>query len=203
MTIRLALIRHGPTDWNAEKRLQGRIDTHLSLAGRARVSGYRVPPAMMSFQRYCSPMVRAQETAQILFGDGPWATAPELTEISYGDWEGHILSDLRQELGEEMRLNEARGLDFCAPGGESPRMVQARLAPLLHRWAQAGEDVLAITHKGVIRAIYAWAAGWDMTGKIPDRLHWDAVHLFTLDAKGVPHIMQLNTPLGPATQGVS
>ena len=200
MTIRLALIRHGPTDWNAEKRLQGRIETNLSIAGRAAVAGYNVPPRLLSFRRFCSPMARAQETAQLLFGDGDLLTASELIEISYGAWEGQRLPDLREELGEEMRLNEARGLDFCAPGGESPRMVQVRLAPLLKRWAVMGEDVLAVTHKGVIRALYAWASGWDMTGKSPDRLRWDAVHLFTVDAEGIPHILKLNESLIPSAE---
>jgi probable phosphoglycerate mutase len=195
MTIRLALIRHGPTDWNAQKRLQGRTDTDLSAAGRKEVSRYTVPPELMSYRRVCSPLARAQQTAQLLFQDGGWTTVSELVEISFGDWEGQTLSDLRATLGEEMRVNEARGLDFCAPGGESPRMVQTRLAPVLRQWVAEGQDVLAITHKGVIRALYAWAAGWDMTGKCPDRLRWDVVHLFTVDVDGTPHIQQLNSPL--------
>ena len=41
---------------------------------------------------------------------------------------------------------------------------------------------LAVTHRGVIRAILAEATGWDMRGKPPARLDWDAVHLFMLDA---------------------
>ena len=51
---------------------------------------------------------------------------------------------------------------------------------------------LAITHRGVIRAIFAAAAGWDMVGKPPAKLDWSAVQLFRLGRDGRPTIEQLN-----------
>lgn len=195
--IQLALLRHGPTLWNVEKRLQGHTDTKLSAEGRALVTRYRLPDVIQSCRVYCSPLLRARETAALALPGRAVTVAPELIETDLGNWEGQRLPDLRARLGAEMAANEARGLDFTAPGGESPRMVQQRLAPLLRRWAAAGEDVIAVTHKGVIRALYAWAAGWDMTGKSPDRLHWDALHLFRLTAEGVPVIDRLNVMLLP------
>ena len=51
---------------------------------------------------------------------------------------------------------------------------------------------LAITHRGVIRAIYAAATGWDLRGKPPAKLDWSAVQLFRLGADGTPAIEQLN-----------
>ena len=56
---------------------------------------------------------------------------PRLVEMAWGEWEGRRLADLRAELGDAMIENEARGLDFRPPGGESPRDVQERLKPLL------------------------------------------------------------------------
>jgi len=41
--ISVAVIRHGPTDWNEQKRIQGRADRNLSAAGRERVAGWTVP----------------------------------------------------------------------------------------------------------------------------------------------------------------
>ena len=94
------------------------------------------------------------------------------------------------KLGEE-----AEGLDFRAPGGESPRDVQARLAPLLAEIARAARPTVAVTHKGVIRALYALAVGWDMTDKPPEKLRDDCVHVFTLSAEGAPSVDRLNLPL--------
>ncbi|HEX5321357.1 MAG TPA: histidine phosphatase family protein, partial [Stellaceae bacterium] len=81
------------------------------------------------------------------------------------------------------------------PGGESPRDVQQRLAPLLRDIARRGEPTAAITHKGVIRAIFAEAAGWDMLGKPPARLNWAAAHLFRLAPDGAPTVERLNLAL--------
>jgi probable phosphoglycerate mutase len=63
----------------------------------------------------------------------------------------------------------------------------------VNSWLQeVAVPTLAITHRGVIRAILAHATGWDMRGKPPARLEWDAVHLFMLDAEGRPSIERLN-----------
>ena len=92
--------------------------------------------------------------------------------------------------------NERSGLDFKPPGGESPRDVQIRVAPLLARLAGEGRPTLAVTHRGVIRAIYAAAAGWDMTGDPPHRLDlYDTLQIFTLAPDGSPSIERLNVPL--------
>ena len=56
---------------------------------------------------------------------------PRLVEMDWGDYEGYTLAELRAARGVDLAANEARGLDFRPPGGESPRDVQARLAPLL------------------------------------------------------------------------
>jgi broad specificity phosphatase PhoE len=200
MTARIALIRHGPTDWNADKRLQGRVDRPLSDAGRAVVAGWRAPADLAGFRPHSSPLRRARETADALFGPGRAAVEPALIEMSFGDWDGERLSDLRDRLGEALAANEARGLDFQPPGGESPRAVQDRLRPLLTRWAVDARDRICVTHKGVIRAVYAWAVGWDMTGRPPRKLRWDAVHVFRLSAEGAPEVDRLDIPLtdGPA-----
>ena len=112
--------------------------------------------------------------------------------MDWGAWEGESLAALRERLGEEMRDNEARGLDFMPPGGESPRRVTERLKPWLQELARAGVPTLAVTHRGVIRAILAEATGWDMRGKPPAKLDWEAVHFFLLDRQGKPSVQRLN-----------
>lgn len=176
--MRLALIRHGPTEWNGEGRLQGRSDIPLSASGRMSVATWSLPIGIQDWQIVSSPLSRALETASLLCVDQAVTTEPDLVEMSFGDWEGMRLEDLRATDPIGMVENEGRGLDFQPPGGESPRAVQRRLEPLLRRWAEDGQDRIAVTHKGVIRAIFAAAMEWDMLGKPPVKLRWDHAHVF-------------------------
>lgn len=187
----VAFLRHGPTEWSAIHRIQGRTDMPLSAAGRAAVKTWRLPDELVDFEVIASPLARAAETARLLVG-GEAALQPRLAEMDWGDWEGRQLAELRQELGEEMARNEARGLDFRPAGGESPREVQDRLRPWLAEVARAGRPALAVTHKGVIRAVLAAATGWDMTGKPPVKLDWAAAHLFAVDTDGQARIDRVN-----------
>jgi probable phosphoglycerate mutase len=192
--VRFAVIRHAPTEWNATGRVQGRTDIPLSEAGRAVAANWSLPPELAEFQAIASPLTRTVETASLLLGRAA-STDERLVEMDWAVWEGRELPDLRAELGDLMVAWEAKGLDFRAPEGESPRDVQTRLAPLLAEVARAGQPTVAVTHKGVIRALYALAIGWDMTSKPPEKLRDDCVHIFTLSSEGAPSVHQLNLPL--------
>ena len=189
MTL-FALIRHMPTVWNKEGRLQGQRDTPLDPDA---IPDWRLPPELAGFRFLASPLDRARETAARL------GVAPQidrrLIEMTWGEWEGYTLADLRDTFGGTLDELEAQGLDFHTPGGESPRDVQTRLKPLLAEIAAAGVPTAAVTHKGVIRPIFALATGWDMLGKPPHRLSWSAAHLFRLAPDGHPAIERLNLPL--------
>lgn len=195
---RLLLIRHGATAWNEAGRIQGRSDPPLSPAGRAAVAAWRLPAqvyeAAGKARWLSSPLARARETAEILHG-APVPEEPRLIETDWGAWEGRTLAALRAELGPAMAENEARGLDFRPPGGESPREVQQRVAPLLAELATARGTTFAVTHKGVIRAVYALASGWDMRAKAPVKLCDGCAQSFTLAGDGRPQAERLNIPL--------
>ncbi|HET6223688.1 MAG TPA: histidine phosphatase family protein, partial [Dongiaceae bacterium] len=132
---RLALLRHGPTEWNAARRLQGRADIPLSEQGREAVRSWRLPAPIRGFAWAASPLSRCVETAEILRRQlpepGPLRIEPRLIEMDFGVWEGETLAALRLAHGAHMSELEGRGLDFHAPGGESPRAVQDRLRPWL------------------------------------------------------------------------
>lgn len=187
---RLALIRHMPTVWNAAGRLQGRRDTPLDPA---EVPDWRLPPELAGYRFLASPLSRALDTAARL---GVAAEPePRLVEMSWGEWEGHTLAELRLGFAGTIDELEAQGVDFRPPSGESPRDVQERVTPLLAEIVASGKDTAAITHKGVIRAVFSLATGWDMLGKPPHRLNWSSAHLFRLDRGGHPTIERLNLPL--------
>ena|SRR6267378_7528410 len=187
MTL-VALLRHGDTAWSAEGRIQGRSDVPLSDAGRAALAGFRLPACCREMRVVTSPLLRCTETAALLSA-GEAAREARLVEMSWGQWEGCVLAELRAQLGKAMRTNEARGWDFRPDGGESPREVLARARDWL---MEVDEPTLAVTHRGVIRAIYAAATSWDLRGPPPAKLDWHAVHLFRLGAGGAPAVEALN-----------
>lgn len=191
--IKLALLRHGPTDWNRQKRLQGRADIPLAEDGRASLAAQRPGPIFDHFVWRASPLSRAVETARAL-GQTP-VIDPELIEMDWGGWEGRSLAELRTDPSVDMAAAEARGLDLMPPGGESPRQVQARLAPWLAARAADRRDVVAVTHKGVIRALMALAFDWSMTGKPPVKLDWTRLHMFKLDDDGSIRPVTMNLAL--------
>lgn len=167
--IPVLLIRHGPTAWNEAGRIQGRTDIELSPEVRAEVIRWRLPAAWNEAGWLSSPLRRARQTAALLTAR-PVVVEPRLIEMDWGEWEGRRLDDLRAEAPAAMAANEAAGLDFRPPGGESPREVCARLEELLAALAAEPRPIVAVCHKGIIRAALALATGWDMRGKPPVRL---------------------------------
>lgn len=191
--IPLLVIRHAPTEWNEAGRIQGRADMPLSNAGRRQAAAWRLPAPWTGATCLSSPLKRAMETARLLGLDPK--PEPRLIEMDWGEWEGSSLAGLRRELAAEMTRNETLGLDFRPRGGESPREVQERLSPLI---GSLTGSTIAVTHKGVLRALYAMATGWEMTAKPKDRLLDGCAHCFQITPDGAPVIDALNVPLVPA-----
>jgi probable phosphoglycerate mutase len=191
---RLLVLRHGPTDWNRQRRLQGHIDTPLAADAPALVRRWRLPAEFVGAPAYTSPLIRAQETARLM---GLAAVEePALRELSWGDWEGEEMARLNAFLAEGPGHY---GLDFAAPGGESHADLIARLRPFLAARGAEGTEAMAVAvaHRGVIRALYALATGWDMASDPPDKLAYDRAQIFRLARDGTPTVDRLNVPLVP------
>lgn len=201
MTV-LALLRHAETPWSADKRLQGRSDIPLSPQGRAWLRERRIPVAWRHLRVVSSPLQRCVQTVECLALSSS-VTEPRIAEMSWGSWEGKTLEALRAELGEAMRDNESRGMDFRPAGGESPREVWARVRPWLAEVANAGQGTLAVAHRGVMRVIFAAAMGWDLLGRPPARIDWRCMQVFRLRDDGHPEVLQLNLPLDVAASAPS
>ena len=192
--VPIALIRHGPTDWNAEKRLQGHADRPLSEEGRRDVSTWRVPDTYRGFDWVASPLRRAQETADLL-SLGISRLEPSIIEMDWGDWEGHTRTELDGIYGNEVAERAALGLDLRPHNGESPRDVRDRVAAWARDIAEAGRPTGAVCHQGIIRAALSLATGWSMVGKPPAKMDWASVHLFRAGADGSFEIEALNVSL--------
>lgn len=190
--VPFALLRHAPTVWNGEGRLQGLTDTCLSAEGEAKARQWRLPAPADGWKRICSPLQRARRTAELVQPSVPVGIDSRLREMSFGIWEGFTVKELRATGGEAFAAAEAAGLDFHPPGGESPRMAMARLS----QWSSTlTEPVVAVSHKAAIRALLALATGWNMLGRPPHKLDWSGLHFFVAHEEGRVTIERLNVPL--------
>jgi len=190
----LVMIRHATTSWNQTGRLQGHRDIALSTSGLNQIKEWRLPYKYSSSIWIASPLLRAVQTARGL-GCTKLHCETRLIEMDWGDWEGSTLNTLRNKNPKYMEKMEANGLDFLPPGGESPRQVQERIRPWLKEIAKYKEAITAVSHKGVIRAIYALAINWDFLSPMPIKLDWNCAHVFYLDKDGTPELKRSNVSL--------
>ncbi len=187
----ILFIRHGRTDWNAARRIQGRTDIPLSESGRREQAERSIPDEYADAPAFSSPLVRANETASLLGRDAP-EIADFLLEMDFGAWEGKTHAALMKHDPVGMRSAESEGLDMRPPGGETPREVQARLLSGLQRLSH--DRMIAFTHKGLIRAAFAAALEWDMTDDLSFRVDWQAGQVFRFDGAGLT-LVQANLSL--------
>ena len=148
------LMRHGETEWNACRRLQGQADIALSEAGRAQVLAQRAALDGLAVHAVASDLARAVETARLL-GFREARTDPRLREIHVGAWQGCPVDDLLRQDAAAYR--DWRFGRHTPPGGESWAAFRARTAASLADHAAAadrqGRDLLLICHGGVVRAL--------------------------------------------------
>lgn len=190
----IAFIRHGPTEWNAQHRIQGSIDTPLSELGRAKMARLLPPEGFETARPFVSPKLRARQTAQLLGIENPMIDL-RLTEQNWGSWEGMTREEMLARDGEDAFVRAGSKLDFRPPGGESTGELHARLRSFFADAAKTGEDAVAVSHMGVIRAAYTIASGWDMSEPKPHGLDLAAALVISLDAGGTAAIARMNVPL--------
>lgn len=175
--IRLALLRHGHTDWNRAGRIQGRSDIPLDAAAREELAAQCLPAPWDQADLWSSPLMRAAETAELVAGRAP-ATSAALTEMNWGDWEGQKGLELLEQKDSDYRHIEDWGWHYRPPGGETPGEVRDRLAPWLHSLTR---DTVAVCHIGIMRVLLAQAHGWDFDGPAPFRIKRNRMFVIELD----------------------
>ena len=158
------MIRHGQTDWNAEARLQGQKDIPLNALGREQARGNgRALAALLgdtagAYDFVSSPLSRARETmelARAAMGLPPqdYRIEERLREVSFGDWEGSTLKELKRVTPERVAARRAAKWDFIPPGddAESYEILCWRIGSWL---ASVDRPTVCVCHGGVIRAVF-------------------------------------------------
>jgi probable phosphoglycerate mutase len=150
--MRVLLVRHGQTEWNAGRILQGQADIALTDLGRAQAD--LLAPAIAGLapcRAITSDLVRARETASRLgFPDA--RPDPRLREIDVGVWQGRAIPDLEAE--DAGAYQGWRAGTHRPEGGELwDEFADRTAAAIRDEVAQGGRTILAVCHGGVIRAL--------------------------------------------------
>lgn len=155
--MRLYLVRHAQTAWNAEMKAQGHMDVELDTIGREQAQKLAAAFANSRLDLVlCSDLKRARETAE------PIARATraklesrvDLRERSFGEWEGMAFD----EIARRFRESEATGLawhEVVPPGGESFLHVWKRLQGIVGELFTTRKQIAIVTHGGTCALLLA------------------------------------------------
>ncbi|WP_320066836.1 bifunctional RNase H/acid phosphatase [Micromonospora sp. RTGN7] len=183
---RLILVRHGETEFTAQRRYSGRGDVPLSARGRtqARATAARVAALAPTVAAVVSsPLARCTATARAIaraIGDVPVRTVDDLIECDFGAWEGHTFAEVRAGWPGELDAWLA-STRLAPPDGESFTEVAARVARATDALLEAypGETVVVVTHVSPIKLVLREALAAE--DAFLHRLYLDAAGISVLD----------------------
>ncbi|MCG8548086.1 MAG: histidine phosphatase family protein [Alphaproteobacteria bacterium] len=157
---RLYLVRHGETEWNVARRVQGQADPPLTAFGEEQA---RENADLIQSHDFCrvvsSDLQRARQTAALLgYGDAP--TDPAWREMHAGAWQGKTLHDLQRK--EPERFQQWRKGSFTPDGGESWDAFAQRIKQAIRGLGNDDDRILVVCHGHVVRAAVSslLAASW-------------------------------------------
>jgi broad specificity phosphatase PhoE len=164
MTSTLYLIRHGETDWNRDRRIQGQSDTPLNDLGReqARLLGQRLADVPFDLA-YSSDLSRAIETAELILESRPMPVTTDvgLRERAFGEWEGGSAEEIARAYPERWAAWRSGARDVSPPGGETQVELERRVTLALDDIVAVnhGRTLLVVSHGGAIQAtLWTWFA---------------------------------------------
>ncbi len=184
-TTLFGLLRHGQTQWNVLKKIQGSCDSPLTAAGREQTALWSQTIKNYHWQRIvASDLGRVRETVAILNQELrlPVNFDPRLREQEWGDWEGMSIPAIEENHRQELARRVALGWNFSAPGGETRQAVKERslaaLTDAAEKWP--GQKLLVVCHQGVVKAVlYHITRREFLPGEDP-LMHHDRFHIISL-----------------------
>lgn len=184
----LTLVRHGETDWNLQRRIQGSTDIPLNDTGRdqARRVGaqlrtrFAVPGEVVIAS---SDLSRARETAALIADElgaaGP-VTYPDLRERGYGDAEGLDVAEFHARWGEWAMASVPNAEPWPLVRERALRGLRAAVADARRRTAPAAPELVVVAHGALIREVirHATADAFPAEGV---RLDNGSTHTFLME----------------------
>ena len=187
---RFGLIRHAQTRWNREKRIQGHSDSPLTVDGQSQAARWGQLLKPFAWDRIiASDTGRAHQTAKLIniYLNIPLTTDRRLREQDWGQWAGKTIAQLKTEIPQALKAQEKAGWAFCPPGGEDRQNVQKRsqhaLLEAATQWP--GNNILVVTHEGVIKSLIYHLCGRKFLGTEPAIIKKYQLHNLAHDQNGL------------------
>ena len=186
---RICFIRHGETNWNVEKRIQGHTDIELNETGRSQALAMAFNAAHHRFHAiYSSDLARARETAQVLAQreEHEVKLLPQLRERHYGIFQGITAAQGAERHPAAYAHYIARDLDYDFEVGESLRGFAERVAAGVD-WLvrhHSGQTIAAVSHAGVLDILYRRATGRPLHTPRDFKIPNCALNWFHFDGQG-------------------
>lgn len=161
---KIFLVRHGETNWNKELRYQGQKDVPLSKAGAKQAKLLADRLKKIKFDKvYSSDLKRAYQTAEIILNKKKITITKteDLREISYGEWEGRLLKEIKTEYKEALQKWWSNPLKAKIPGGESISKFRKRVEKFYNKiiFEVKDKNFLVVSHGGPVRLLVALCLG--------------------------------------------
>lgn len=164
MTTRLLLVRHGETDFNAEKRFQGQMDIALNANGRLQASALAKKLAHELIDIVVtSDLIRASETSAIVMAGRGVEIVEDgrLRELNFGTWEGMTYTEIQDSDPQALSTWEGDLMYMAPPGGETVSQFSSRVRSILRaiQAKYAGQTILIVAHGGVLQLLLCTLLG--------------------------------------------
>lgn len=160
--MKIYLIRHGKTEWNKLRRMQGWKNSELAKEGVLAAENLKkrfLEEGINLDKIYSSNQKRAVDTAEIIKGDSDieHIELDDLKELSYGIWEGMHIEDILEKYGEEYNTYIYESHKYVpVNGGEPFDKIFDRSQRALEKIINSdGENILVVTHGVTIKVIIA------------------------------------------------
>ena len=171
--MKIHLVRHGETDWNLTKKIQGSTDTELNETGICQAKQLAEKLLLNNIHPcavYTSPLKRAHVTADTIAEAYrprcshplPVIAHPGLTELDFGNWEGLTWDQVREQYPEDYNCWRQNRRYEHPTGGESYQELLDRVLPAMQEIvnSQGGvnseTELLIVVHSAIIISLRAW-----------------------------------------------
>lgn len=160
----IILIRHGETEWNSQKRMQGHSNSDLSEVGRGQIQALGELMKNVSFDHiYSSDSLRARQTAEAItqYSGHTLQFDQRIREKNLGVFEGLTSTEAKERHPEVYRLFKTAGANYVIDEGESTQQLLERALEFIEeiRLRHPQERVVMVTHGGVVRVLMKYALG--------------------------------------------